>query len=163
MLKGARPSAGQALGPAATPTFVGLVGTTTNNNAAAGNIGEYVVSTFASGAAVGLTTATPANVTSISLTAGDWDVAGSLGFIPNALTVGTEFQGGASATTATLGTEEATMVEDTPGAAGQRQRFALPVVRFSLAATTTVFLVAQATFTVNTLGAYGTLRARRIR
>jgi hypothetical protein len=36
-------------------------------------------------------------------------------------------------------------------------------VRLSIAATTTVFLVAQCTFTVSTLSAYGTIRARRMR
>jgi hypothetical protein len=41
--------------------------------------------------------------------------------------------------------------------------FTTPVVRLSLAATTTVYLVSRATFTVSTLKAYGTIRARRVR
>ena len=52
------------------------VGTSTNNNAAAGQIGEFVTSTVAIGAAVALTTGVTANVTSIPLTGGDWDVSG---------------------------------------------------------------------------------------
>ena len=53
-----------------TPTG-GIVGTTTNNNAAAGCVGEYVSSAIEYASRVSLTTSTPANVTSISLTAGD--------------------------------------------------------------------------------------------
>jgi hypothetical protein len=65
---------------AATFSDVGcaLKGTTTNNNAAAGYVGEYV-SAFASSVA-GLTNNTFTNITSISLTAGDWDVCGYGGF-----------------------------------------------------------------------------------
>jgi hypothetical protein len=36
-------------------------------------------------------------------------------------------------------------------------------VRVSLSATTTIFLVASDTFTVSTMSAYGTIRARRVR
>jgi hypothetical protein len=50
---------------------VGIKGTTTNDNAQAGSIGETITNT-ASG--VAQTSATLTNVTSIPLTAGDWDV-----------------------------------------------------------------------------------------
>jgi hypothetical protein len=36
-------------------------------------------------------------------------------------------------------------------------------VRKLLASTTTIYLVAQATFTVDTLAAFGIIRARRVR
>src|SRR5690349_16625741 len=54
-----------------------LAGTATNDDAAAGKIGEYIESEVLSGSAVSLTTNTAANITSISLTAGDWDVWGA--------------------------------------------------------------------------------------
>ncbi|MDP2325295.1 MAG: hypothetical protein Q8N51_14890, partial [Gammaproteobacteria bacterium] len=57
---------------------IAIEGTNTNDAAAAGYIGELIGSTIASGSAVSLTTATNANVTSISLTAGDWDVWGAI-------------------------------------------------------------------------------------
>jgi hypothetical protein len=44
--------------------------------------GEYASATVASGAAVALTTATPANVATLSLTAGTWDISGTVGFTP---------------------------------------------------------------------------------
>jgi len=52
----------------------GIVGTTTNNNAQAGSVGEYVESVVAN---VSFTTSGGPgnNITSISLTAGDWDVS----------------------------------------------------------------------------------------
>jgi len=49
----------------------GIVGTTTNNNAQAGSVGEYIESVIASGSSVSLTTSVMVNMTSISLTAGD--------------------------------------------------------------------------------------------
>jgi hypothetical protein len=58
-----------------------------------------------------LTTNTSVNVTSISLTAGDWDVEGSVGFIPNASTVLVTVIGG-------IGTTSATFPAD-PGAGGK--------------------------------------------
>src|ERR1700744_413847 len=53
-------------------------GTATNDNASAGNVGEYVVSNNTT--AQSLASGTPLNVTSISLTPGDWDVTGSCQF-----------------------------------------------------------------------------------
>jgi len=44
---------------------------------------------------------------------------------------------------------------------GNDQFWTLPTRRIAAAASTTIFLVAQATFTVSTLKAYGTIRARR--
>lgn len=146
----------------ATPDFVGLVGTITNDSAATGVIGEYVESAVASGSAVALTTATPANVTSISLTAGDWDLFGFVGFLGNAATTATNYAGDIHTTSATLGTDYALLSLPSAITAGQQQ-IAIPVKRLSLAATTTVYLVASCTFLINTMGAYGRISARRTR
>lgn len=149
-----------------------IPGTTTNDSAAAGNVGEFVTATVAVGAAVALTTATTTNVTSISLTAGDWDLSGQVDFNPGATTSITVLQGGVSLTTATLAGQaggaglgtDPTLVITQPAAVpvGQVHIQAGPV-RLSISATTTVFLVAQGTFTVSTLAAFGTIRARRVR
>jgi hypothetical protein len=145
-----------------------LQGTDTNDNAAAGIVGEYISSEILVGAAVGLTTATSANVTSISLTPGDWDVWGNVWFSPAATTNITIHQGALSTTSATLPTA--------PGAgaffksilvAGQVPNaiFGATVgsTRVSIASTTSVYLVAQATFSVSTLSAYGFIAGRRRR
>jgi hypothetical protein len=60
-----------------------IVGTTTNDSATAGYVGEYVEGVLAAGSATALTTATPQTLVSISLTAGDWDVTGMVGVQPN--------------------------------------------------------------------------------
>ena len=53
-------------------------GVTDGNDAAAGQVGEYVT---ASGSGVGLANGTPANVATLTLAAGDWDVSGNAQFV----------------------------------------------------------------------------------
>jgi len=144
------------------------VGTATNDSAAAGYIGEVISSTVASGSAVALTSGAGANVTSISLTAGDWEVTGSVGFNPAAATSITRLEQSISQTSATVDTTAGsyaslTMAAIVPGASATA--FVLPCLtqRISLASTTTIYLVARAAFTVSTLGAYGAIHARRMR
>jgi hypothetical protein len=67
---------GTTPGPGATAAAGQLPGTATNDSAAAGDVGEYVSSVIATGSATSFTTATAKNITSISPTAGDWDVQG---------------------------------------------------------------------------------------
>lgn len=148
-------------------------GTSTNDNAPAGFIGEYITSTVAVGSAVGLTTNTPANVTSISLTAGDWDVDSTVDFVVAATTSITQLQAGISLTSATfasqaggsgLGTDPNTsFAQPAEVPTALPLNMSTPTVRVSVAATTTVFLVTQGNFTVAALSAYGTIRARRVR
>ena len=146
----------------------GIVGTTTNTNAQAGSVGEYIESRVVQGSAVALTTNINANVTSISLTAGDWDVSGLIAFDGDATTLVQNLIGGASTTSATLsGTlDYATLAFNSTGLAlytSQDPRIALPVLRFSLSSTTTVYLVAASRFTVSSHTAYGQISARRVR
>jgi hypothetical protein len=143
---------------------VAIKGTTTNDNAATGYVGEYVSSTVASGSAVSLTTGVSANVTSISLTAGDWDVTGVLLFNPNAATTFTYLVGGASTSSGTVpGTDAGAQVYNSFSSPVINPRFAIPMKRVSVASTQTVYLVAEAGFAVNTMAAYGRIEARRVR
>lgn len=138
----------------------GIVGTTTNNNANAGSVGEFVSNT---GAGVALTSAVTANATSISLTAGDWDVSGSIQFVPAGTTTIAGIASGISTTSATLGgvgSFNSTQATHTTGAS---QIQSTPVLRLSLAATTTVYLVANSTFGVSTMSVNSLIRARRVR
>jgi hypothetical protein len=150
----------------------GIVGTTTNDNAAAGIVGEYISSTVASGASLALTTATPLSITSISLTAGDWDVTGAVSYAPAATTSVTQlFQGsGASNTcaanpTAALGAPGTftNWVTAANVLTATDPTWAFPTHRVSIASTTTVCLITRAYFTVDTLRAYGFISARRVR
>jgi len=130
----------------------------------AGSIGEYKQTVVAAASAVVLTTATSAQVASLALTAGDWDVSGYVGFVPGATTNITVAQGSLSKTTAEIDSGNGyTWLWDAAGAVPGAVNFegALPTVRFSLAAPATIYLNAEGTFSVSTLGAYGTIRARR--
>ena len=143
-------------------------GTNTNDNAAAGDKGEYVSSDITSGSAVSLTTTTQTNITSISLTAGDWDVYCNAVFSPAATTNIIQTSSSVSTTSATLdGSNDRQALDQyrKRGYCHWRQHFRLPVcgARFSLSGTTTVYLVALAQFAVSTMSAYGKIWARRVR
>lgn len=143
-----------------------VAGTSTNDNATAGNIGQYISSSVLIGSAVSLTSSVAANVTSISLTAGDWDVSGVVLYNPNAATTTSYMQVGISQTSATqptLGAENNGVFSTDTLAAGVAEAFTIGPMRISLAGTTTVYLVAEATFAVNTQSAYGFIGARRVR
>jgi hypothetical protein len=152
-------------------TASSVAGTNTNNNAAAGTVGEFVTATVASPGA-SISTGTPANVTSISLTAGDWDVSATLDFAPAATTTITQLNASISLTTGALasqagggglGTDPTTTWNQASSANAALVAIVVPPVRISIAATTTVFLVQSATFATSTMTAYGTIRARRMR
>lgn len=144
-------------------TAASVRGTTTNDNAAAGFIGEYIVAQLASGAATALVTATSKTVTSIALTAGDWDVDGIVDFVMAAATV-TNFKAGSNTVTNTLGGQD-TFASDASNFVTDTDTACVDFLttRYSLAAPTTVYLIAQATFSVGGVTAYGTIRARRVR
>ena len=149
-----------------SPTTSGIVGTTTNNDATAGIVGEYISSTVLVGSAVALTDTTPANITSISLTAGDWTVSANIAYAIAATTINTIRYGAISTTSATLPTIPASGAYfqqpiSITGAATVVEP--IGTVRVPLNSTTTVYLVVRADFTVSTLSAYGFIGARRMR
>lgn len=149
-----------------SPTTGGIVGTTTNDNTTAGDVGELIESEVLAGSAVSLTTNTTANVTSIPLTAGDWDVWGSVVFSPNALTTVTAVRAGIGTTSATFATRPAKGAGTTIQATlttGVIQEIVAGQLRLSVASTTTVYLLALSTFATNTQSAFGYIGARRRR
>lgn len=138
-------------------------GTTTNDNAAAGNLGEFLTAALAVGSAVALATTVAANVTSLALTAGDWDVTGVVDYVLTGATV-THLKSGASLVTATFGAQD-TFQDDVPGLVTVTDTTGevIPLIRVSAAGAVTVFLLAAATFSAGTVSAYGSIRARRMR
>lgn len=142
-------------------------GTTTNDNAPAGGIGEVVTASVASGSAVSLTSTTAANVTSVSLTAGDWTVCGNVLFTLGGTTTSTVSQAAFSSTSATLPTAPAGgWSEWKNGGAtwtGNIPSRDVTCHRASVASTTTYYLVVNNTFATSTTVAYGTIYARRER
>lgn len=142
-------------------------GTTTNDAASAGNVGEFISASVVAGSAVALTNAINANVTSISLTAGDWDVSALLGINGNAATTISYIYGYISNTSATSDSTPGRFIGCAPVSSSLaivgQLNYSHTGTRISLSATTTIYLVAQVGFAVNTLGAFGILHARRAR
>jgi hypothetical protein len=127
-------------------------------NVITGKIGQYVEKIVPIGGAVSLTSNVAADITSLPLPAGDWDVRGSIVTNPS--------NGAVSFTGGWLSTTSAT-VPNTPNgaAAGTLDNFALTIpvgtLRLSLSAPTTVYLSGLVVFT-GSCGMYGILAARRI-
>lgn len=141
-----------------SPTTSGIVGTTTNDNAAAGKVGEVISSSVSTGA---ITSGVVTNATSISLTAGDWDVYGSVNTNPSGTTTTSLLKIGISSSSVAF----PTVFFQSPagGAAGFAQGAPAPTVRISLSGTTTIYLVAQITYAVSTLTFNCDMYARRAR
>lgn len=104
-------------------------------------------------------------IAAMSLSAGDWEVTGDLAFFGNTTT---------SITILTIGTSPTTAFSNIPGriytldlAANipglSNNIFHVGPSRFSLASTTTVYGLVNASFTVSTLAGWGGIRARRVR
>jgi len=143
----------------------GIAGTTTNDNAAAGVVGEYVNATLAVVSATALTSGVGKNITSISLTAGDWDVWARLG-VYNATAATWSFLYGAISTTSASFSSDDYFVDKPDGVSVASANFqmAVPQQRISLASTTTVYLVCSPNFVGGTgVVGFGSISARRVR
>jgi hypothetical protein len=154
------------LATAPTISQPNIIGTTTNNNASAGSVGEFVSSNVPNSSAVPLTTLVAANVTSISLTAGDWDVDGTvvLSIAGNSIAIAQAGVNSVSATQPDINMNANGTAVIYPGVVvGQQMAIPTGMRRFSIATTTTIYLIATAVFSGGTATACGFIRARRIR
>jgi len=99
------------------------------------------------------------------LSAGDWQVCGSVSFNPAGTTTVTTVLAASSSTTATLPTDpdESFGGFNASFTTGVRQRVIVGCKRYSLSGAANVFIVAQAGFGVSTMTADGVLIARRMR
>jgi hypothetical protein len=147
-----------------------LQGVTDGSAAASGFVGEVISSTVAVGSAVTLTSGIVSNVTTIpiQLTAGEWYVNAQVNYRASATTSITMLLQGTSETSATIGAQDTfsrlIMAAVTPTAALD---FSMPIRgrRIVVTSTTPIYLIAAANFSgvSQTLSAYGTIEARRIR
>jgi hypothetical protein len=154
-----------ASGNVTTNGVTKIYGTQTNDNATANYVG-YVVKGQNTAGNVYLSTGGTSMVTSISLPAGDWDVRGQVNYNAAATTSITILKQGISTASATFGGQDtftqSVMAAVVPTASND---IGLPVrtQRISLASTTPIYLVCNATFSLSSLSAYGTIEARRVR
>lgn len=148
-----------------TPTISGV---TSGACSSAGNVGQCVSQNVPSGSAVSLTSGTPANVTSISLTAGNWIAAGNVCFSPGGTAVTSTFNmNWLSTTSATLPTapnQGAETINEAPVVLSNGV-FCQPTgtTFYTVSATTTLYLGAFSNFsgTSPTMTAFGYVFAIR--
>lgn len=140
-----------------------------SGTATAGYVGEF--KSGQSGGTVALTTSTAATITSVSLTAGDWLISGTIVYNGQAGTIPTDIIAGFSTTTNTLPSSSSSAVNT------NRQDLMIPARTMSgsyatntlgphhvnLSATTTYYLVGYSNFSAGTMEAYGTITAWRPR
>ena len=156
---------------------VPLAGVTDGSNAAAGNIGEYIsnIVPFASGHT--MTNGTTAQLATVTLTAGDWDVDGEVFFAFPAGNTTTFYVGYLS--TSNSGTFPGTAVPGDGGfdygqvalsagvaGGGSLEPYSITGLhtRVSSNVSTTLYLMGDINFAgVGTTTGYGAIRARRIR
>ena len=148
-----------------SPTTGGVVGTTTNDNASAGMVGEYISSSVTNQGPFG--NGVWGDLTSISLTAGDWEVTASCNAEPNGSTTFNTFSIGVSSnsgnTTTGLTDGLNYMFESTTDQTHTRN-LTVTSFRISLSATTTYYFKARFDYSNGSPRTTGsTIRARRIR
>jgi hypothetical protein len=141
-------------------TTSGIVGTTLGDSANAGSVGEFANGTFS---ATSMANTTVQNLTSMSLTAGDWDVTGCAVYSAGSSGTASYIAVGASSTSATmpaLGSYYALNCSIPNNGTGTA---IAPPLRFNLTSTTTVYLVGEVVIGAGTVTATGFIKARRVR
>lgn len=148
-------------------TTPAITGFTDGSTAAAGIVGEVLSSSFAS--AISVTTSTPTQIQTLSLTAGDWDVWGVLQTNPASGTITQVFIGNVYTSSATFPTFNSVATSGrflqfyTTSIATAGLIASTAILPISVNTTTTIYLNGQANFTVSTLTMSGMIIARRRR
>jgi len=156
--------------------FDSAVGNVQGVNASANTVGYVLTSSVNVGAAVSLTSATPKNIiASLVIPAGSWWISAAVGFIPAATTSVTAFIAAVSTTSATIPPNNTELVTDGAGQIHSHISYpasvpgtnnidiTIPSYPLFTSVPVTVYLVAQATFTVSTMTGFGVINAVRIR
>lgn len=143
-----------------SPTTGGIVGTTAANNADSGKVGEFLTN---SATGVSMTTTALVDIVTLSLSAGDWDVWANLDIADTVITM-TTVAGWTSLSSATLpaASLRSTLVTGATGALNE-YGFVVPLARYNVSTTTTIYLSASATFATGTVTGTGVIYARRVR
>lgn len=146
-------------------TTHGIVGTTTNNNAAVGSVGEYRSAT--SGSTSAGTSAQFTNLVSTGITAGDWDVTGCVefhlgtGVSLTEVFIAVSVNSGSTTTDQVAGLNQ---LEAAPPTATYNTSACIPSYRLSVSGNTTIYVKTQFNYSSGTptIGG-GSIHARRVR
>lgn len=150
-------------------TGVSIQGTTTNDNASTGNVGEYLESLVTTATNTGAS-GVISDATSLSLTAGDWDISALVEFKRNGATftstdleIGITTTAGNSATGLVNGSNYVYAIQAVPTTFTALPMH-VPVYRVSIASTTTFYLkMFVDVYTAGTPQYHCRLSARRVR
>jgi len=142
-------------------TTAGIKGTTAADNANAGSVGELLTN---SASGTSLSTGVAANCASVSLTAGDWDVWGTIEFDAGATTtisyLAADINTVSATFNATVGNSQQLVSTFTTGSTNA---LTTPVVRINVSSTTTAYLIGLSNFATSTMTCKGAINARRVR
>lgn len=139
---------------------VNLGGTTSAIGAPAGAVGEVITSFIPVASAISLTNATPANVTSLSLPAGDWMIEGNINFAGNTTNIMLAICW-SSFTSASV--PDASLYNGFSAGSGMFNGIgiSIPKQNYRFSSTTIIYLSCQADFGSGTVTACGSLQAQR--
>jgi hypothetical protein len=146
-----------------------IQGTNSNDNAPAGYIGECIVGERTQGLAIAVPNLTPTTLTSVALTAGDWDVDAAAHFIGEPAMQLTVIAASISGVTNALDTSPGRLVATNMSAAPHFtaawgvEVIPIPCYRISLPGPATVYLVGRTDFTSGSTQGFGRIQARRAR
>ncbi|MDT0176858.1 hypothetical protein Q9R34_12515 [Enterobacter sp. BRE11] len=132
-------------------------GVTDGSSATAGEIGEALQNTTLT---TSMVSSTAVNLSTISLTPGEWDVFGVVSIRPNSATLAQIIAGLSTSSAASPVFPNRTVVSSS---ATLVQEFNTPIVRYNVTTSTTIYLVASAGFSSGTVTGDGYLKARRVR
>jgi len=144
-------------------TLSNIVGVTDASTSGAGKVGEVISSYIVEASGVNPSSNTATNITSISLTAGDWDVVGQVELLQDSV--------GFSSCLGWTSVSSATQPDDSrlsglnQGSASGMSFWAVPTpyLRVNVSSTTSVYLSCKAVFSMGTTTAAGFISARRVR
>lgn len=140
----------------------GIIGTQTGDNADRGDVGESFNTSNGTAAVWPVATATFANIDSLTLTAGDWNVTLVVQASLNGATM-TQWECGISTTSATAGNYGDAEVASLPPTTAADVAACVPNFRVSLPSTTIVYAILFGTFSAGTPKFRYRLSARRVR
>lgn len=135
------------------------------SSAATGDIGELLTATQVTNTTTGVAaTGTYGAVTSVALTAGSWEVYGTVGFNENGAVLTDFFSCGVSASATGSGLSEFDTTQHAYFISGTADAiFSCPPIVVDIASTTTYYLNTQFNYTSGTPRHRGRIKARRIR
>lgn len=138
----------------------GIIGSTTNDSANTGSVGELVISSQTSGqVSAGSTTAF--TICSVTFTAGDWDLSGNF-YATCSSPLITNVQCGASTTSSLPDSSRTTLLPLLSVSASSVGQM-IPKLPIQLSGSQTYNLVCTPTFSGGTFTAYGNIQGLRVR